>query len=35
MVRAMCDLQLKDRNRARDLILMFGLKETMHWFSLV
>ena len=28
MVRAMCGAQLKDRKRAKDLMLMLGLNET-------
>ena len=29
MVRAMCLLQLKDRKLSKDLMLMFGLNETL------
>ena len=44
MVSAMCGVQLKDRKRATDLMLMLGLGETMdqlaiansvHWYGLV
>ena len=28
MVRAMCDVQLKDRKRSRDLMFVLGLSET-------
>ena len=30
MVRAMCELQLKDRNRSLDLMFMLGLNETIE-----
>ena len=42
MVRAMCGVQLKDRERSTDLMFMLGLKETMdqltmansvHWYG--
>ena len=28
MVRAMCEVQLKDRKRTKDLMLMLGLNES-------
>ena len=28
VVRAMCGVQLKDRKRSRDIMLMLGLNET-------
>ena len=28
MVRTMCEVQLKDRKRSKDLMLMLGLNET-------
>ena len=34
MVRTMCGVQLKDRKRSTDLMLMLGLKETMDQLSL-
>ena len=30
MVRAMCEVQLMDRKRAKDLMLVLGLNETIH-----
>ena len=30
LVRAMCGVQLKDRERSTDLMFMLGLKETIH-----
>ena len=32
MVRAMCGVQLKDRRRAKDLMFMLGMNETMDLF---
>ena len=32
MLRAMSEVQLKDRTRSTDLIFMLGLKETMDQF---
>ena len=34
MVRAMCGLQLKDRNGSRDLMLMLGLNETIDQLAM-
>ena len=34
VVRAMCGVQLKDRNRAKDLMLMLGLDETIDQLTL-
>ena len=42
MVRAMCGIQLKDRNRSTDLMFMLGLceikdqltmAESVHWYG--
>ena len=35
MVRAMCGVQLKDRKRATDLILLLSLNETVDQFDMV
>ena len=34
MVRAICGIQLKDRKRAKDLILMMDLNETIDQLAL-
>ena len=34
MVRAMCGVQLKDRKRSMDLILVFGLNETIDQLAM-
>ena len=33
MVRAMCGVQLNDKKRAMDLMLMLGLDETIDWLA--
>ena len=35
MVRAMCGIQLKDRKRSKDLMLMLGLMETIDHLAIV
>ena len=34
MVRTMCGVQLKDRKRSKDLMLLLGLKETIDQFAM-
>ena len=34
MVRAMCRVQLKDRNRSMDLMLMLGFNETIDQLAM-
>ena len=34
MVRAMCGVQLKDRKRSTDLMLLFGLKEAIDQLAM-
>ena len=34
MVKAMCGVQLKDRKRSTDLMLMLGLKETIDQLAI-
>ena len=34
MVRAMCGVQLKDRKRSKDLMLMLGLNETIDQLAM-
>ena len=34
MVRAMCGLQVKDRRRSKDFMLMFGLNETIDQLAM-
>ena len=34
MVRAMCGVQLKDRNRSTHLMFMLGLKETIDQLAM-
>ena len=34
MMRAMCGVQLKDRERSMDLMFMLGLKEAMNQLSM-
>ena len=34
MVRAMCAVQLKDSKKSQYLMLMLGLKGTLHWLAM-
>ena len=34
MVKAMCGVQLKDRNRSTDLMFMLGSKETIYQLTM-